>query len=189
MLPPLRLHGDHSKSIKDFARNGIPIYSNNSVANKHGGVAVLEERQPYRIGSFIVTAYKAYHDVECYGFLIQHKEMGRLLFFTDTSQVPYKFRDIQHILIEANSDEEYMVTNAMDNIWSRSSHNNHLSLNKAINFVITNKSVTLQNVILIHLSEGNADPKMFRQRFREEVGIEPIVAKKGLTMKLNREEF
>ncbi len=183
------IHKDHSLSIKDFARYAIPIYSCNDVADKFDGVAVLELEQPYAIGEFIVTAFQAYHNVECYSYLIEHNDMGRLFFATDTNKVPYKFRELNHILIEANYSLDVKIDNAMDNHWSRSASENHLSLDRAIDFVGINKTVSLQNVLLIHLSEDNADPKLFRERFLEEFGLRVQIAKKGIEINLNREEF
>ncbi len=183
-------HNDHSLSIKDANRCGIEVYSCQDVADKHNGVAVLEERQPYQIGEFVVTAYKSYHDVECYCFVIEHPEMGKIFFATDTYQLPYKFRGLNHILIEANYSQDVQIDNAVElNQWSSSANNNHFSVEQSVEFVKRHLSVDLQNVVLLHLSSENSDPEMFKKMFKEEIGIEPYVAKKGLILELNKEDF
>ena len=40
----------------------------------------------------------------CYGFLVEHKEMGRMLYITDTAIVKWRFKNINHILLGVNYD-------------------------------------------------------------------------------------
>ena len=39
----------------------------------------------YQIGGFNITPFEVNHDVECYGFIVRHEEIGTLLFATDTN--------------------------------------------------------------------------------------------------------
>ena len=190
MHPPLSLHGDHSKYIKNFTQRGIDAYSCKDVSNNIDNVATLEARQPYEIGEFIVTAYPAFHNVECYIYCIKHNECGMILFATDTNRMPYKLSGVNHMLVECNYDDDFIVDNAVSrDIWNSSHSENHLSLNKCIDCVKLNISKSLQNVILLHLSAQNIDETTIKDRFYEEAGINPLIAKKGLRIELNKEEF
>lgn len=47
----------------------------------------------------------------------------------------------------------------------------------------------LQSVILVHLSNGLSDVNMFKERFKSELGITPIIAEPNLIVELNKDEF
>lgn len=100
-------HQDHSKYIKQYLEAGIMCYSSfdclaqMNVQFNHFSHPI-EPEKPIKIGSFTVLPFALVHDVTCYGFLIQHDEMGKLLFVTDTSSIPYSFTGLRHILIECN---------------------------------------------------------------------------------------
>lgn len=101
----------------------------------------------------------------CYGFLITHPEMGRLLYITDCEVIKWRFKDIDHILLGVNYDKE-MVD------WSNPAKNNHvfrghLEIGTACDFVKANYSDRLQNVIMCHLSEGSADADSFIGRMKK----------------------
>ncbi|EKC78421.1 hypothetical protein LEA_03506, partial [human gut metagenome] len=42
--------------------------------------------------AFKVFVLPVVHDVPCVGFVIEHQEMGRLLFITDTMMLEYRLR-------------------------------------------------------------------------------------------------
>lgn len=62
-----------------------------------------------------------------------------------------------------------------------------MSLKTATEFISTNDNPTLLNVVLIHLSEKNADSAQFQQKIEETVkyGANVYVAEKGLEVDLN----
>lgn len=133
--------------------------------------------------------FNVVHNVECYGYLVEHEEMGKLVWITDSANAPYKFKDVNHILIETNHDDDFMIDNLCENKFSSSAHFNHLSLDKAVNFVRANSTANLQNVIALHLSSINIDAKLVKDRFLEELGLKVYIAKQGLEVELIKEEF
>lgn len=184
-------HLDHSKAIQNAISFGLSVYSNKEVATIHKGVKVLNLKEKTRIGKeFIVQPIKLLHNVECYGFLIQHEEFGKLVFVTDTNSVPYKFKGVQHWIIEANYSEEILIDNACNDVYSRSASENHLEINDTIEVLKRNYSSELQNVVLIHLSSGNSNEKNFKERVQEELGFYNVwVADKDLKIELTKSEF
>lgn len=100
-----------------------------------------------------------------YGFLIAHKEMGRMLYITDCEVVKWKFKGINHILLGVNYDKDLIDR---DNT-GKANHvfRGHLSIDTACDFVKANYSDSLQNVIMCHLSSENSDRDSFIEKMKK----------------------
>lgn len=100
-----------------------------------------------------------------YGFMITHKEMGTMLYITDSEFCKWKFSGINHILLGVDYDKN-MVD--MSNP-AKASHvfRGHMSIDTACKFVEANYSPNVQNVIMCHLSEENADKDKFIERMKK----------------------
>lgn len=156
-------HLDHSKSVKDFEAMGIPICKpyesllmNQFLANSYFTVRIFDLTTID--GNWTHTDANG-TPCPIFGFLITHKEMGRMLYITDCEVIKWRFKDIDHILLGVNYDKD-MVD------WSNPAKNNHvfrghLEIGTACDFVKANYSDRLQNVIMCHLSEGSADADSF----------------------------
>nr|DAV18933.1 MAG TPA: Pyrroloquinoline quinone [Bacteriophage sp.] len=103
-----------------------------------------------------------------YGFLITHKEMGRMLYITDTNLVKWKFKNTNHILLGVNYDKDLIDR---DNT-GKANHvfRGHLSIDTACEFVKSNNSNDLQNVIMCHLSSENSDKDSFIEKMKKVAG-------------------
>lgn len=101
----------------------------------------------------------------CYGFLITHPEMGRMLYITDCEVIKWRFKEIDHILLGVNYDKD-MVDRSNP---AKNNHvfRGHLEIGTACDFVKANYSDHLQNVIMCHLSEGSADADSFIGRMKQ----------------------
>ena len=185
------LHSDHSKSIPNALSFGLSVYSCEEVASVYLGVETLKLGKKTRIGKgFLIQPIKMFHNVECYGFLVQHEEFGKLVFATDTSSVPYKFKGVNHWLIEANHSQDILIDNACDDVYSRSASENHLEINSTIETLKRNYSSEVQSIVLIHLSSTNADSNNFKTKTQNELGFENVyIATKGLEIQLETSEF
>lgn len=161
-------HLDHSKSIKDFEAMGIPVF------------APYISEKPMKIGNgdFRVQAFDlttidgswTHTDANgepcpIYGFLITHKEMGRMLYITDCEVVKWKFRDINNILLGVNYDKD--LVDKDNDSKTRHVFRGHLSIDTACDFVKANYSDSLQNVIMCHLSAENADRDSFIEKMKK----------------------
>ena len=143
-----------------------------------------------RIGGFKVQPLLVPHNAECYSFLITHEELGKLLFITDCSDFKYKVRDCNHIMIEANYDDDILVDNMCNAEYSRSASENHLEIGQTIDVLKHNYSTELQTITLLHLSQGNADKTKFVERVKRELSFKDVVAaESGLVVELNKSEF
>lgn len=181
-------HGDHRKYIDEYKDTGIPRVLGNEVDQYTASNSPLP---PFRFGEFLVIPFDVIHDVPCYGYLIEHKEMGKLLFVTDTEYLKYRFDGINHIMVEANYAQDIIDENVNNGDIQKSLRDrimkSHTSIKTAKGIVQANKNPMLRNVILLHLSGHNSDPKRFREEVRSVLGdyCNVSVAKAGLTMDLN----
>lgn len=100
----------------------------------------------------------------CYGFLITHEEIGRMLYITDCELIKWRFKNINHILLGTNYDKDLVKA---DDVTKNHVFRGHLEIGTACDFVKANNSDSLQNVIMCHLSRGNADKDSFIERMKK----------------------
>lgn len=187
-------HGDHSKSAKDIANTGIPTLALHDVIDSKGltgsNVHELEFMKGYKIGGFNVAAFPAEHDVPCAGFVIDHQEMGRLLFVTDSNSCNYNFPGLNHILIEANFATDILLE-AIQSGRTPSYQlirvpKSHMSLETCKTVLKRNDLSKVKNIVLIHLSDSNSDENRFIREVERQTGKVVYAAKKGLKISLNK---
>lgn len=174
-------HGDHCKAILEVTRSAIPTYSSNgtfkaiptdelSTYNRHE----LKHRRKKLIGGFTVLPFDTEHDVnEPLGFLIEHKELGKIVFITDSYYCIYKFGNVDHILIECNYSEDIL-----DDLppYRARVLKSHMSLETLKDTIKTWDLSNTKDITLIHISEGNGDPERFRREIEALTGIKTYVA-------------
>lgn len=172
-------HSDHNKSLKDFINMGIPVFA------PYLSLESMKMETEFNIRMFDLTTidgswtHTNADGTPCpiYGFLITHREMGRMLYITDCELIKWKFRDINHILLGVNYDKDLVDT---DNPKANHVFRGHLSIDTACDFVKANDSDSLQNVIMCHLSSENADKDIFIEKMKNAVnGANVDVAEQG----------
>lgn len=174
--PPL----DHSKSVEDFEAMGIqilaPYLGDSCKPINMGGFTVKPFDLTTIDGSWTHTDANG-EPCPIYGFLITHKEIGRMLYITDCELIKWKFKDINHILLGVNYDKDLVDT---DNPKANHVFRGHLSIDTACDFVKANDSDSLQNVIMCHLSSENADKDSFIAKMKNAVNWANVdVAEQG----------
>lgn len=180
-------HQDHAnkETIKKAIFYGIDVYSCHDVAKMNKGVKELKKGRKTSIGGFKIQPIPLKHSCECYGFLIEHDEMGKLVFATDCSEFLYRIKNVNYWLIEANYSEDVLIDNACNNKEMRSRHEHHLELNDTIYALKENFSSCTNAIVLLHLSDGNSNAEMFKKRIIEELGFFNIyIAEKDLYLRL-----
>lgn len=180
-------HLDHSKSVKDFEAMGIPVF-----APYRSLKPMIIGDYRLKIQAFDLTTVDGRwthtnadgSECPCYGFLIAHKEMGKLFYITDTELIKWRFKDINHILLGVNYDKDLVDT---DNPKANHVFRGHLSIDTACDFVKANDSDSLQNVIMCHLSSENADKDSFIAKMKNAVNVANVdVAEQGKSWILRR---
>lgn len=189
-------HLDHSKSAKDLMKAGVDIYTSSDTIQAlelegHRAVAI-EPLKQFNIGEFNILPFPTEHDCNgSLGFLIKYKPSGEvLLFITDSYYCKYKFNNINFLLIECNYIKETLDQNIADGYINEASKprllQSHFSLENVKSFLKANDLSSCQEIILLHLSNRNANSKQMIQEIKELTGITPKIAEKGLNLDLNR---
>lgn len=177
---------------------GIPVFSHKDMGIDFEGEH--EERKHIRYGKFDIDAFaltdmngKFMHtnndgsECPCYGFLIEHEDMGKMLYITDTELVKWRFSGINHILVSCNYQKKYISDSA------KRAHvlRGHMELETVKNFIKANKSNTLRTVILCHLSGDSADPEECLSEVQKVVGegVKCVCATAGETVELSLYPF
>lgn len=192
-------HQDHCKSIHDIMRLGINTYSGRKTFevinpdNIHRAMTI-SSRETVKIGNFSVMAFDVKHDaVEPLGFLINHSECGKTLFLTDTYYCKYTFPGLNNIIIEANyskeiidrkfgpdSDKEFLRNRILKS---------HFSLANCKDMLAANNLSSVNNIVLIHLSDSNSDEKQFVKEIYELTGKNVTAAVNGMQIDFNKTPF
>ena len=89
-------HADHSKAIPDLMQYGIDVYSS---MGTFGALGIEGHRAnpvtplvPFYVGKFTILPFPVEHDCEePFGYLIHHRDTGKILFCTDTGYLKYTF--------------------------------------------------------------------------------------------------
>jgi len=181
------IHKDHSGYISEFERIGVPVFK------PYEGMKSVQMPN----SRFIIQAFPLVHstfnmktgemeDCPCYGFHIQHEDIGTLVYASDTEYIKWKFANVNHFLIECNYDMKY-VDKSLPNYEHILS--GHLSLDTCKEFLRVNNSTSLRNVVLCHLSSLNSDSNEFREEISKVVDCDVKIAKKGLIVDLDLNPF
>lgn len=167
-------HGDHIGRIRDYCNAGIPIYTNDEtvefIETIYGEKVIgILEFQKFNIGGFTVQPFYLPHNgVPNFGYLIEHAEMGKLLFVTDMEYCRYDFSGIgiNHLLVEANYDME-LVDKNIPNYEHKLL--GHCSIQTACGIIRANRTLELRTVTLCHLGQFS-DADGFRRQAAEAAG-------------------
>ena len=179
---------DHTKSLGYFIKLGIPCYGNQDICNNHEGCMILPKI--LKVDGFKVQNFELVHNVPNNAIIIDTVDGIRILYCTDTEYIPKRVKGVHYAIIECNHDEEHIIDNAMDDIYSMSHYENHQSIDRCIEYLKAIYSTNLQGVILWHMSGSNIDANKAKMRVQDELGFSNVyVAQKGLEVELLKEEF
>lgn len=190
-------HGDHAKYVKKCLESHIPVYASQGTLDALGIsptrdvpnlVCQMGELTIQQIGKFRVQPFATQHDAaEPFGFLIYHPECGMVLFATDTYYLHYTFDGLHNILIECNYRQDILDYNVESGkihpAMRTRTMKSHCSFDTCRETLLANDLSKVNNIVLIHLSDGNANANEFKQGIIEATGKTVHVAEKGMTIK------
>lgn len=181
-------HQDHVKSLDYFINLGIPCYGNKDVCSIHKGC--IELPNVLKVDGFKVQTFELVHDVPNNAFVIDTEDGIRILYCTDTKRIPKKVKGVHYACIECNNDQDTIIDNEMEDVFTNSKPENHQSLDECIRYLKAINNVNLQCIILWHMSMTNIDEnKAIAMVKRELVFDNVIAANKGNIVELVKEEF
>jgi len=194
-------HGDHSRAYLDLmlgqavdiytSRKTHEVFSENPPNLSHRAKTFSETGN--FLGEFRILPFDVKHDAaDPLGFLIHHKECGKVLFLTDTYFCGYTFAGLNNVIIEANYCENIVAENygdaAQEFLKDRIAQS-HMSLKTCISTLKTNDLQSVNNIVLIHLSDLNSNQFTFATAVTEATGKNVVVASDGLVMEFNKTPF
>lgn len=176
-------HGDHAKYINVYRDTGIPVFDAFRLCELNRG-----RFGKVAMGNFLIDTFSLVHDVPCYGFLISHPEMGRLIYASDTEFITWRFKDIQHFLVEANYSKD-LIPEDIEETKREHVFLGHMEIDTTCRFLKANHYAGTRNVVLLHLSNDNADPEQFNAKAEQVVNCPVYVAGPGLEVDLSLYPF
>lgn len=178
-------HLDHAKAARDLLRLGVDVYTSKGTIGAMGltghRIKRVTSLKEIEVGSFKVLPFDVEHDApEPLGFLFTSTFTGeKLLYFTDTYFLRYKFQDLTHILGECNYSKEVMEEAA------KNKHTaielvpriikSHMSLEHFLEMLKANDLSKVRQIYLLHLSDNNSDERAFKEAVQKLTGTEVYV--------------
>ena len=191
-------HKDHSKSAKEVMKAGIDVYASGGTFSKTDFLIhrarVVKSLEKFKVGHFTVLPFDVKHDAEePLGFLINHPDSGNILFLTDTFYSPYKFKNLNNIIIEANYSEEILEqrseSGSLHGLIRNRVLTSHLSIETCEKLLLANDLSKVNNIVLIHLSDGNSDEKEFIRQIQSATNKNVCVARPNMEINFNKTPF
>ena len=187
-------HKDHSKCLKDILSCGIKVMALSDVFNSQGIInrvfcKEIEAMHGYQVGGFKIFALNVAHDVPCLGFIIEHREMGKLLFITDTMMLEYRLPKLNHIMLEANYADDILQYNIDNGIVPNSMRerllHSHMEIETAKGILRANDLSQVSEIVLVHLSGNNSDAERFKKEVEAVSGKPTYIAGRGIEIELS----
>ena len=182
-------HGDHAGYIQEYVDAGIMVLALPEVITSKKltrSYKAIEFGKGYIFGNFKVLPFELMHDVPCAGYLIEHPDSGKILFVTDTYACKYQFSGVAHMLIEANYADDILTNNILEGrvpqIMRKRLITSHMELESTKELLRSYDLEHIQNIVLIHLSDGNSDRNRFIKECKEVAGCKVVVADAGMSM-------
>ena len=188
-------HKDHLSAVKKFERYGIEVYGSEELQRyvfdtQCSYINHLKERAKSDIaGDWIVVPWYVPHtdsnrnNVPCYAYYVQSPSKHRMVYITDFLYSPMKFKslNVETILVACNYDGDISGEESSEKYMHVIT--GHSSLQVVADLVECNKTASLKNVILCHLSRENATPKLMINTIKEIAGnnVNVNIAEKGRT--------
>lgn len=173
-------HGDHCRAVADVMRTGIPVYMSRGTANALGltghRLRPVTPLEPFEVGTWTIMGFGIEHDaVEPLGWLLANQDGDKLVFITDSYYCRYKFSGLTHIMIECNYSQEIVnrrvLAGELHLAQRKRLLRSHFSLEHVKDFLKANDTRGVEEIWLLHLSDGNSDADLFQQEITELTGV------------------
>ncbi len=178
-------HKDHLGYVGAFLLSGIQVYGSKGTMGelKHHNINLVNSKETFQVGEFKILAFDSIHDTEePLNFLIESSLTGeRLLFITDSAYCKYNFKNIDYLLVECNFKESIIQKNVEDKkipeFIAQRIRETHMEFETTKKLIVNYPG--LKKVVLIHLSDKNSDPQMFKDELETTTKVYTYVAKAG----------
>jgi len=172
-------HKDHSKAVQDVMKAGVTCCMSQGTAEAlevtGHRLQLLRARTQVRIGTWTVLPFETQHDAaEPLGFLLANQAGEKLLFATDSYYVKYRFQGLTHVMLECNYADDILAANVAAGAVPAGLKDrllqSHFSLANVKEFLKANDLSRVEEIWLLHLSDGNSDAATFKREIMELTG-------------------
>lgn len=183
-------HNDHARCVVDMLNFGIrtlalkDVFESKGVAEHPFAKHVLPNHG-YVIGGFKVYCFLVSHDVPCLAFIIDHPDMGRTIFVTDTMLLEYQIpSNTRHLMLECNYADDILQHNidtgkVLKSMRERLMYS-HMELETCKGIVRATDMTQVSEIVLLHLSDGNSNADRFAAEIESISGKPVHIAAAGL---------
>lgn len=191
-------HNDHAGHVAEMVATGVRVLALQEVFNTHGLAGkpftkAVEPFKGYRIGGFLLQPVPVQHDVPCVGWIIQHADMGKLLFITDTVTFGYRVDGLNVVMIEANYADDIVAENIANGSMPEAMRprllNSHMEIGQTKAILADHDLTDVNAIVLVHLSDGNADEERFIREVQEQTGKTVYAANAGMTIDISKTPY
>ncbi|MBQ9947920.1 MAG: MBL fold metallo-hydrolase [Oscillospiraceae bacterium] len=177
-------HGDHVKSANKLAQlYGVRVYASKGCIDAAllKCACIVKSMEQFSVGSWTILPFDVQHDApEPLGFLLRSSVSGeKLLYFTDTYYLKYRFKGVTHILCEANYSLDIIQGKVDSGAIPKSLGDriigSHMSIDHLVDMLKANNLSRLCRIYLCHLSDSNSNADEFKRRVQEATGAEVVV--------------
>lgn len=183
-------HKDHSKYVQEYLNRGVHVYISSDMYDDYKGTTkyLFTPDELNFTDHFKFFPIEVQHDVVNFGFVVNSVDVGEFCYFTDTHYIPISLGSCNTIFVEANYCpdiiEKRRLSGSLNDTQYARVRNSHMSITETIRFLKSCNSTKLNNIVLLHLSDGNSDAKLFQEMVASEIGVKPIIADKNMELNL-----
>jgi phosphoribosyl 1,2-cyclic phosphodiesterase len=179
-------HGDHTKYASDLLLSGsFDLWASHGTLEAIGldrRCHALRDHVQQKIGDWLILPFSTVHDDltsrvrEPLGFFIQSPSGERIVFATDTNRINAVFPKVNYWLVECNHTVELVreckrPKSVQDRILKT-----HMSFDSLKTYFEKVDLTNTKEIILLHLSGENSEPKRYKQELEELTGKKVTIA-------------
>ncbi len=170
-------HRDHCKGVPGALKAGLDCYMLEHTikdlrVSGHRVHAVIP-KESFVVGTFTIMPFHLQHDVDNAGYLLASGG-SKMVYITDTYYCKYMFKGVNIFAVECNYDagildgniDAGIVPPALRHRIERS----HFSLENVKKFFRANDLTATKEIHLLHLSEVNGHPELFKTAIQKITG-------------------
>ena len=175
-------HNDHAKSAAKLMERSVDVYTSRGTAAAHGWKShrlhTVKSQEDFIAGTFDIMAFEVEHDAaEPLGFLIYSRATReKLVYFTDTYYLKYRFKGLTHIVCECNYDRDILMQNVksgeIEPFAAKRIMNSHMSIDNLLDMLKASDLSHVRQIYLIHISDRNGNASEFKERVQKLTGAE-----------------
>ena len=167
-------HADHSQSRHKLHQRGVPVHE------AQGGARYYIPS--FLVGDWHIHEFKVPHDMEDTSGFIVHTpaSKSKVVYISDAGYSPFRFAGITHFMLECNHSrtiiERRVAAGELDPKLAERILKYHLGLETCIELLKANDLSKVQEIHLLHLSDGNSDAALFKRMIQKLTGRPVFIA-------------